>query len=89
MGGYEIVEMGNGQQAIIAAAEKALLDLIYLTPGGDSIDTIRSLRLQNLEILKVNSLKGYVEVFAKPKIERAVEHLVYLIEEEAEGGSGK
>jgi len=29
-------DLGGGQHAFIAAPEKALLDLIYLTPGGDA-----------------------------------------------------
>jgi predicted transcriptional regulator of viral defense system len=89
LGGYQYSEVGNGQTAIVALAEKAILDLMYLTPGGDSVDYIQSLRLQNLENLKVNFLKGLAEVFVKPKIERAVENLVSFIQEEAEMGSGK
>ena len=51
LGGYQITEVGNGQQAIVTVAEKTILDLIYLTPGGDSVDYIQALRLQNLENL--------------------------------------
>jgi predicted transcriptional regulator of viral defense system len=35
--GYQLAELGGGQSAFIAAPEKALLDLIYLQPGGDTL----------------------------------------------------
>lgn len=37
--GYQLVDVAPGQGAFIATPKKALLDLIYLQPGGDDIDT--------------------------------------------------
>ena len=82
LGGYQLLEMGDGQQALVAIPEKALLDLIYLTPEGDSAEYIQSLRLQNLENLNMRSLRDAAEIFDKPKLRRAVE---VLIEQGAEG----
>jgi len=76
LGGYQLLEMGDGQQALVALPEKALLDLIYLTPEGDSAEYIQSLRLQNLENLNVRSLREAAKVFDKPKLSRAVEVLI-------------
>jgi len=76
LGGYQLLELGDGQQALIAIPEKALLDLIYLTPEGDSAEYIQSLRLQNLENLNVRSLREAAEIFDKPKLRRAAEVLI-------------
>jgi len=73
--------LGGGQSAVVALPEKALLDLIYLTPGGDSIEYIRSLRLQNLELLSRDQLKGFAQMFGKPKMSRAADILEALIHE--------
>lgn len=76
LGGYQLLELGDGQEALVAIPEKALLDLIYLTPEGDSAEYIQSLRLQNLEILNMRPLRGMAEIFDKPKLRRAIEVLI-------------
>jgi predicted transcriptional regulator of viral defense system len=72
--------VAEGQEAIVAHPEKALLDLIYLRKRGDDPDFIRSLRLQNLDALDVERLRAFAARFDKPKIYRAV----HVIEELAE-----
>jgi len=47
--GYRMLDLGNHQQALVATPEKALLDLIYLTPGGSTPAYMNELRLQNME----------------------------------------
>ena len=79
--GYRLLELGHGQQALVARPEKALMDLIYLTPGGDSEAYLRSLRLQNLESLNLQSLRDFAEAFGKPKLMRAAEQLELLVRE--------
>lgn len=78
--GYRLREVSGTQQAVIASPEKALLDLIYLTPGGDSEEYIQSLRLQNLDQLDEVELERNAEGFAKPKLQRAVGILMRLID---------
>lgn len=86
--GYGLREVSDAQQAIIAAPEKALLDLIYLTPWGDSEEYIESLRLQNLNQLNRAQLERYAEDYGKPKLQRAVKVIVRLIGlSAAEGGA--
>jgi hypothetical protein len=68
--GYQFVELSQGQQAFIAAPEKALLDLAHLTPNSDSPDYLSQLRLQNLERLDLVRLNGFAENAAKPKWRR-------------------
>jgi len=69
--GYRLTDLGGGQQAFVATPEKALLDWIYLQPGGDSPAFIRELRLQNQENLNLEELHRQAEYFNIPKMKRA------------------
>ena len=69
--GYRLLELGNGQQAFVATPEKALLDLIYLQPGGDSPDHLRELRLQQEERLDIVELQRQTDLMQSPKLRRA------------------
>jgi predicted transcriptional regulator of viral defense system len=53
---YQLIDLGEGQSAFIATPEKALLDLLYLTPGSDNSEYLNELRLQNLTNLKTDTL---------------------------------
>ncbi|HAE85619.1 MAG TPA: hypothetical protein DCG78_03810 [Anaerolineaceae bacterium] len=79
--GYELQDLG-GQSAFIATPEKALLDLIYLQPGGETEAYLQELRLQNLEQLNSERLQFYAERFNMLKMRKAAERLVDLIERE-------
>ncbi len=81
--GYRRVELGAGQRAFIATPEKALLDLVYLQPGGDAPDYLRELRLQNLERLNLAELRRQAELARSPKLRRAAEIVVELAQTEA------
>ena len=79
--GYRMTDLGRtppGQQALVATPEKALLDLVYLQPGGDAPDYLRELRLQNLELLDLDELHRQAEIFNTPKLSRAVEIITRL-----------
>jgi len=69
--GYKEQEITKGTSVFLATPEKALLDLIYLTPDSDNLDYIEELRLQNHERLDTALLMHYSKRFKKPKIERA------------------
>ncbi|HEK85858.1 MAG: type IV toxin-antitoxin system AbiEi family antitoxin domain-containing protein [Candidatus Saccharicenans sp.] len=79
--GYRLVELGSGQSAFMATSEKALLDLLYLTPGSDNPDYLKELRLQNLEILNLEILLEYSARFKSKKITRSTKILVNFIKE--------
>ena len=64
--------------------EKALLDLIYLQPGGDERDYLESLRLQNLERIDPLKLAELAERMRKPKLSRAVRIIADLKQVEQE-----
>lgn len=74
----------DSQQALIATPEKALLDLVYLQPGGDSPAYLKELRLQNLERLDIDELNRQAEIFDSPKVYRAVKVIIQLAKDEAE-----
>jgi predicted transcriptional regulator of viral defense system len=76
--GYELVELGPGQTAFIAVPEKALLDLVYLTPGADKLSYLRELRLQNLEAVRSQVLNNFAVRMGKPKVRRAIKNLSAL-----------
>jgi predicted transcriptional regulator of viral defense system len=72
------------EYAYVAAPEKALLDLIYLRPQGDSNAYIESLRLQNLDILDIEQLHHFAEQSGKPKLQRAARIIETIARREAE-----
>lgn len=87
--GYQLLDLGNDMKAVVALPEKALLDLVYLTPRGDTEGYLRSLRLQNLDQLNPEVLLQAARVFGKPKAHRAVDRIIRLAgEERAEYGTG-
>jgi len=81
--GYQMVELG-GQSAFVATPEKALLDLIYLQPGGDSTAYLKELRLQNTEKLDKDLLLKQSRRFNTPKLQNAVKGILQFISDESE-----
>jgi predicted transcriptional regulator of viral defense system len=84
MRGYHMVPLVHEQQALIATPEKALLDLVYLQPGGDTHEYLHELRMQNLERLDLDELQRLVETFNTPKLDRAIEVIARLAHAEAQ-----
>jgi hypothetical protein len=80
--GYQQVSFTPGQDAFIALPEKALLDLVHLTPDGDNPAYLDSLRLQNLELLDPQRLLALAGRVGKPKWLRATAQILALIEED-------
>ncbi len=76
--GYQARDLGNGQTAFVATPEMALLDLLYLTPGGETGAFLRELRLQNLEKLDPDKLRAQAAGSGRPKLKRAVEQVLKL-----------
>ena len=82
--GYQLLDVGNGQQVYIATPEKAILDQVYLEPDGDDLNYLRGLRLQSLDLLDLNRLQELAVDAKSPKLRRAVDAVSQLAEEEAE-----
>jgi len=75
---FNLVDLGDGQEAYLAAPEKALLDLVYLQPGGDSLSYLKSLRLQNLEGVDPVVLNEIAAKSDSPKMERASGNIIQI-----------
>ena len=73
-GGYRLVDLGGGQDAFVASAEKAFLDLVHLQPGGDDPAWIDGLRL-NPEAFSTGVLERIAAATGSPKLVRAAAHV--------------
>jgi len=73
-----------GQFAFVASREKALLDLIYLTPEGESTTFLESLRLQNLAHFDPARFRQFAEEIDKPKLYRAADAVSHVVAAERE-----
>ncbi|MBN2315130.1 MAG: hypothetical protein JXM79_14465 [Sedimentisphaerales bacterium] len=80
--GYRQVDLGFHQKAFIATPEKALLDLVYLTPGADNREFLAELRLQNLSECDCAVLVNLAQTSGSPKLQRAAGLLEKLIKEQ-------
>jgi predicted transcriptional regulator of viral defense system len=81
---YRLQNVGTGQQAFVATPEKALLDLVYLQPGGDDPAYLETLRLQSLDQLDLEHLNRLAQESGSPKLQRAAQSIAALAEAEAE-----
>ncbi len=81
--GYKLYDLGNGQKAFVATPEKALLDLVYLQPGGDSESYLGELRLHNLESLNLNHLHELAVESESQKLRRAARRISILAGKES------
>jgi len=75
--GYHIVELDD-QKGYLADPEKALIDLFYFKQKRISIEYIQSLRLQNIELLKLDKLERYAVKLDVSFVNRAVSELEKL-----------
>ena len=79
--GYQSIDLGEDQTAFIATPEKALLDLLYLTPGSDNPNYLRELRLQNSETLNTDLLIELSDRSGSKKLQRAARRIMILMPE--------
>ena len=79
--GYREIEVSVGVKIFISLPEKSLLDLIYLTPGSDSLEYLEELRLQNTQLLNKKILTDFAQKFKTPKLDRAAKIIINLIQE--------
>lgn len=78
--GYQQIELMDGQTAFIARPEKAMLDLVYLTPGGDKENFIKELRIQDVEQIDKAVLREFSERSQIPKLKRAFQNIARIID---------
>jgi len=77
--GYETVSSSDSLPVIVAKPEKALLDLVYLTPGGAEMSSLEELRLQNTEAINIGTLGEFARGFGRPKMLRALRNIERII----------
>ena len=78
--GYDRVRVLQDQEALLADPAKALLDLAYLTPGGDAAEHLESLRLEGLESVDEPVLRRHARRWNKDKMHRAAEAILRIRE---------
>jgi predicted transcriptional regulator of viral defense system len=77
--GYHQTGILLGQSVFLAAPEKALLDLLYLTPGSDSPEYLEELRFEPMDHFDWDALRRHAERLKSRKLKRAVELLSRMI----------
>lgn len=82
--GYQTVEM-NGQKILIAAPEKALLDIWHIEDGEWTTERMAGMRFQNFEMVSLKKLNKYAEMFQSPRLVRAVRNWWAYAKAEIEG----
>ena len=80
--GFRQLEVTANQFAFVAMGEKALLDLVYLTPGAEAEAYVRELRLQHTDAMSGETLEEWADRMDKPKLRKAARVMLRLIEEE-------
>jgi len=80
--GYSKIEVAPRQFAFVATPEKALLDLVHLTPSGDEEAFLEELRLQHPEVFQIARLEEWSRRSAKPKLMRAARIITEMFAEE-------
>lgn len=73
------VRLNTQQQFFIATPEKALLDLFYFKKGEWTVQRLKEMRFQNLNIININQLKKFTEQMKSKKIYQAVHNLLNTI----------
>ena len=81
--GYRQTDLGQDQRAFVATPEKALLDLVYLTPDSANRDYLMELRLQNLEQLDSQVLLDMANAGGSKKLSIAGRLIAELVEQQA------
>ncbi len=77
--GYSRTEVAPRQFAFVASPEKALLDLVHLTPGADANEWLTELRLQNPAAIRMPALNELAQRSGKPKLIRAAQRVGPLL----------
>lgn len=81
--GYDETEISAGRPALLAMPEKALLDLLYLTPGAGDPDYLRELRL-DVSNIRWDDLDDMARRCRSRKLGLAVARLRRIGEDESE-----
>lgn len=78
--GFTEIEISRNQPILLAAPQKAIIDLLYMTPSSDEIEYIRELRLRRPEHFNIADLQKSAERSGSSKVKRSVDRLNKLWE---------
>jgi predicted transcriptional regulator of viral defense system len=78
---YTLEQLTAGQSVFIASPEKALLDLLYLTPKSGDTAYLEELRLQNMNNMDIKRFQKTARSTGSPKLIRTSNILENLAEE--------
>lgn len=76
--GYAQTEISQGVSVFLASPEKALLDLLYLTPGSDSQAYLEELRFEPTDDFDWQALQKQAERIGGRKVTRAVKLILRM-----------
>ena len=79
--GYRNEAVVPEQEALVATAAKALIDLVYFVPGADAREYLDQLRLSNLDPAELLEALETPAVAGRPKLRRAIRRLQDLAAE--------
>ena len=82
--GYRQTDLGQDQRAFVAVPEKALLDLVHLTPNSANRDFLMELRLQNLDQISSQVVLDMANASGSKKLTHAARLIAELVEEPPE-----
>lgn len=81
--GFAEIEITPDESALVASPQKALADLLYLTPQSDRVDYLRELRLEPPDDFDRDALRATAARTGSAKVQRAVNRLIELWKKEA------
>lgn len=76
--GYSQTEISQGLPVFLALPEKALLDLLYLTPGSDSPAYLEELRFEPTDHFDWQAFQKHAERIGGRKLNRAVQFILRM-----------
>jgi len=76
--GYSQTEISQGLPVFLALPEKALLDLLYLTPGSDSPAYLEELRFEPTDHFDWQAFQKHAERIGGRKLNRAVKFILRM-----------
>jgi predicted transcriptional regulator of viral defense system len=77
--GYSQAEISQGPPVFLASPEKALLDLLYLTPGSDSPAYLEELRFEPIDHFDWQAFQKHAERIGGRKLNRAVKLILRMV----------
>jgi hypothetical protein len=72
----------NDQPVMLAEPEKALLDLCHLESGAWTLERMREMRFQQMELVNAEKLRDYAGRFSSPRLIKVVEAWDQLVNEQ-------